>query len=170
MPIAELVVRRATAWVPSAALGVAAFSGGCRTSASSRPPDSAYAARLRQYVRDSTVLDSLSRLVKTDSLRTLYRLALQPSVAGEKLVQEAWCEEVRLTVMHGIVPAQKAVDRMLDTVYKDRGIRGRDAAFNVLAASAPNSSGVDGRACGRMPPRSPEVVAGTRVNVNPARP
>lgn len=170
MQIAELVVWRTKAWLVGAAVGFAAFAGGCRRSSSSPPPDSAHAALLQRYVRDSTVLDSLSRLVNTDSLRALYRLALEPSVSGEKLLQEAWCEETRLMVMHGVIPARKAIDRMLDTVYADRGIRGRDDAFGVLAARAPRSSGVDGRACGRMPPRSPEIVAGIRVNQNLARP
>jgi len=171
MQIAKLVQGGTGVWIPRAAMIFAVFAGGCRAASSSRPPDSAHAALLRQYLRDSSVLDSLSRLVKTDSLRTLYRLALEPSAdGGAKLVQEVWCEEVRLAVMHGEVPARKAIDRMLDTVYQDGGIRGHSHALAYLLSRAPGSSGVDGRACGRLPPRTPAIVAGTRVNDNPPRP
>jgi hypothetical protein len=169
MQIAKLVVVGTKAWAPRAAMAFVVLVAGCRTSSPSRPPDSTHAALLRQYLRDSSVIDSLSRLVKTDSLRALYRLALQPARAGD-LVELAWCEQLRLTVRHGIVPARKAIDRLLDTVYEDRGIRGRDDAFGYFASRATNSGAVDSRACGKMPPRSPEVVAGTRVNQNPFRP
>lgn len=171
MQIARLPVRTRVL-IAYAAATFAVLAGGCRGSSSSRPPDSAHAALLQKYVRDSSVLDSLSHLVKTDSLRALYRLALQPANGdrGKALVQAAWCEEVRLAVMHGEVPAQKAIDRLLDTVYADLGIRGHDDALAYLLSRAPNSTGVDGRACGKMPPRTPEIVAGTPVNENPSRP
>lgn len=131
------------------------------------PEDSADAAKLKKYLRDSTVLDSLTRLVRTDSLYKLYRLALEPGRADAKLVAAVWCEELRLTLIHGPVPEKRAVDRMLDTVYSDHGIRD---AFRYFAAQAPAEGNFDEQACGRLPQRSPIEVDGTRTDVEPYRP
>jgi hypothetical protein len=135
--------------------------------AASSPEDSVYSVKLKKYLGDSTVVDSLTKLVRTDSLYKLYRLALEPGKADVKLVAAVWCEELRLTLIHGPVPEKRAVDRMLDTVYRDHGIRD---AFRYFAAQAPAEGNFDEQACGKLPPRSPIEVNGTRTDVEPYRP
>ena len=65
----------------------AALVGSCRqpnaqevaaATAARRQRDSSYNAELIKWRHDSTVLDSLTRLVRTDSLLRLYRRALEP--------------------------------------------------------------------------------------------
>jgi hypothetical protein len=171
MQIAKLVMVNPKPSILLAIISLVVFAWACRVSPpSSRPADSAYATNLKKYLRDSSVIDSLSRLVRTDSLRALYRVALLPAGASEKLVEQVWCEQGRLTLMHGYAPAQVAINRLLDTVYLDRGIRGRDAAFGYFAARAPSSGGYDSRACGKPPPRAPSSIAGTPIDELPRRP
>ena len=137
------------------------------TDAATTPEDSVYAAKLKKYLRDSTVLDSLTKLVPTDSLYALYRLALEPGKADVKLVAAVWCEELRLSLVHGTIPQKRATRRMLDTVYRDRGIRD---AFRYFAAQAPSDGKFDEQACGKLPPESPIEVNGTSTDVEPYRP
>ena len=82
------------------------------------PTDSARFVRdSTNWVRDSIVIDSLSRRVKTDSLYRLYRTMLgaadRPPIMT--LVQ---CEIFRLAYRHGLVPADFAIDRMMDTLWR----------------------------------------------------
>ena len=105
--------------------------------------DTAYGRELAKWLRDSTVLDSMMRLVRTDSLYRLYRRALEPPGVTLALVQEVWCEELQLS-KYGVIPSRRAVKRMLDTVYRDRGIRD---GFAYFAARAPSSGLVEGSKC-----------------------
>ena len=136
-------------------------------SALSASEDSDYAAKLKKYLRDSAVLDSLTNVVRTDSLYKLYRLALEPHRVDVKLVAAVWCEELRLTLIHGPVPEKRAVDRMLDTVYREYGIRD---AFRYFAAQGPAEGQFDEQACGKLPPSSPTDVNGTSTELEPYRP
>jgi hypothetical protein len=133
----------------------------------SKPEDSLYASNLKKYIRDSVVLDSLTNLVNTDSLYKLYRRALEPAGADQALVQAVYCEETRLGLVHGTIPWKRAVARMLDTVYRDRGVKD---AFRFFAARAPASGKVESGPCEPLPSPSPVDVNGTRTDVEPYRP
>jgi len=130
--------------------------------------DTAYERRLAEWLRDSTVLDSLAQLVRTDSLYRLYRRAIEPSGASMALVQEVWCEELRLSLKFGTIPADRAVDRLLDTVYRDRGVRD---GFAYFAARAPAHGLIESSNCGRLSKEAPSALGRTRLDrVLPARP
>jgi hypothetical protein len=131
-------------------------------------PDSAYQQELADWLRDSTVLDSMSRLVPTDSLYRLYRRALEPSGVPRELVQRVWCEELRLTLQYGMIPSERAVDRLLDTVYRDQGIRN---GFEYFAARAPSQGIVESSQCNPNVLPRPQSVGRTRLDrVLPPKP
>src|SRR6478672_3750071 len=74
----------------------------------------AYHQRLAQWLRDSIVVDSVSRTVPTDSLQHLFRTLLgSPDPAP--VLQEIDCEQFRLSWRYGSLPVMDAVQRMLDT-------------------------------------------------------
>lgn len=106
--------------------------------------DSGYQRSLAEWLRDSVVLDSMTRLVKTDSLYRLYRRAAEPSGVSLAVVQEAWCEGIRLSATFGVVPAERAEKRLLDTVYRDLGVRD---GFRYFAAKAPASGLIESNHC-----------------------
>ena len=116
-------------------------------------------------------LDEALHIVRSQHVRfdllVVYRLALEPGKADAKLVAAAWCEELRLSLVHGTIPQKRAVNRMLDTVYRDRGIRD---AFRYFAAQAPADGKFDEQACGKLPRESPIDVNGTSTDVEPYRP
>ena len=151
--------------------GYLAFQGmlsdRARTDAVSAVEDSAYAAKLKKYLRDSTVLDSLTKLVQTDSLYRLYRQALQSKNVDVNLVAQVWCEELRLTTRHGIIPADRAINRLRDTVYRDIGVHD---AFDYLASRAPDEGHFNSSVCGELPPPGPRVIDGTSTDIEPRRP
>jgi hypothetical protein len=132
--------------------------------------DSAYAIARAKFVHDSTVIDSLTRLVRTDTLFKLYRDALLPGANGQVLLQKVWCEEVALRLRYGILPASRAMNRMKDTVYRDRGVHNADDAFEVLASIAPNEGQVEGMACKRPTNILPNPLNGTPLDVEPVPP
>jgi hypothetical protein len=118
-----------------------------RTSATNAKPkvqDTAFARRLAEWQRDSSVLDSMTRSVRTDSLYRLYRHAVEPSGVSLAVFQEAWCEELQLSKRYGVVPARRAAQRMRDTVYQDRGIRD---GFAYFASRSPSTGMVEGSKC-----------------------
>ena len=129
--------------------------------------DSAYAAKLKKYLRDSTVLDSLTKVVQTDSLYRLYRQAILSNKVDVNLVAEVWCEELRLTTRHGIIPADRAINRLRDTVYRDIEVHD---AFDYLASRAPNEGHFNSSYCGELPPPGPRVIDGTSTDIEPRRP
>jgi len=129
--------------------------------------DSAYSAKLKMYLRDSTVLDSLTRLVPTNSLFKLYRQAAGQHKVDVKLVAEIWCEELRLTTQHGIIPSDRAINRLRDTVYRELGVTD---AFDYVASRAPSEGHFNSGDCGELPPRGPRVINGTSTDVEPRRP
>lgn len=132
--------------------------------------DSAYKARLAQWLRDSVVLDSMSRLVNTDSLYKLYRRALEPPGVTLALMTEASCEEVRLNIGFGPIPASRAIRAVQDTMYRDRGIRD---GMGYFIAHAPAEGEIEGgrSRCGPYPPAAPKVIGTTRLDTElPQRP
>jgi len=122
----------------------AAVGGASVATTKARFDDTAFAQRLGEWQRDSAVLDSMTRLVRTDSLFQLYRRATEPSGVTLAVFQEAWCEELQLSKRYGVVPARRAAQRMRDTVYRDRGIRN---GFAYFASRAPSSGMVEGSKC-----------------------
>lgn len=126
-------------------------------------PDSAYNARLASWLRDSIVLDSMTRLVNTDSLYKLYRRALDPPGVTLALMTDVSCEEVRLKIGFGSVPARRAIQAVHDTMYRDRGIRD---GMGYFVAHAPSEGTIElGSArCRPYPPAAPRAIGTTRLD------
>jgi hypothetical protein len=173
-------VRRSTLAI-ALCVAVSAFAQNCRSagaggsssssSASARAgADSLYRVRLAKWLRDSIVLDSMTRLVQTDSLYRLYRHAVEPTGVSAALVQAVFCEEHRLEIRYGWVPSDRAVHAMLDTVFQDRGVRD---GFAYFAGRAPAEGHVEGgrSVCGPYPPAAPLTIGETRLDTKlPPRP
>src|SRR5688572_26568977 len=76
-----------------------------------RPEMQAYVAELGKWKRDSAIIDSLSRLIPSDSLLRLRRAAL--SAGTDRPYRQAMlCEYMRWTSRHGSRPAEMAFDRL----------------------------------------------------------
>jgi len=130
--------------------------------------DSAYQARLRNWRRDSTVLDSVTRQVNTAKLYALYRQALGREGVTLRLMTELACEEVRLGRHYGIVAWQRASKAVRDTVYRDLG---ETDGLAYIARHAPSEGGVEtGENCRPLPPRAPQKIGETRLDVEFPRP
>lgn len=132
--------------------------------------DSAYNARLTSWLRDSVVLDSMTRLVNTDSLYKLYRRALEPPGVTLALMTEVQCEEVRLEIRFGSIPGSRAIRAVEDTMYRDHGIRD---GMGYFIAHAPREGVIEtGRSrCGPYPPAAPRAIGTTRLDTDlPQRP
>jgi len=117
--------------------------------------------RLREFreyaARDSVVIDSLARLVNTDSLYRLNRRLLDTTVTIKPLVQEILCERRRIVRANGFRPAEIALRRLMDTVWT------RDERKRVRIDERMPSAGfieVSERMCGPFPPGSPSTVNG----------
>jgi hypothetical protein len=132
------------------------------------PPDSEhYAATLQQWLRDSTVIDSLSRLVNTDSLYRLNRAMLEARDPHD-LIAPIDCEIFRLTTRHGTLPAEVAIDRMRDTLWKtaDRAALRRLASVEGRVTMLES----DAEHCGDPGPAAPTQIKGTDLNFTTRRP
>jgi hypothetical protein len=114
-------------------------------------------------LRDSIVLDSMTRLVNTGSLYRLYRQALEPPGVTLSLMTEVSCEEVRLMIGFGSVPARRAIHAVEDTMYRDRGIRD---GMGYYIAHAPAEGIIEGgrSRCGPYPPAAPKAIGATRLD------
>jgi hypothetical protein len=130
--------------------------------------DSAYKARLAQWLRDSVLLDSMTRLVNTDSLYRLYRRALEPPGVTLALMTDVSCEEVRLKIRFGSVPAGRAIHVVQDTMYRDRGIRDGMGYF-IAHAPAEGVIELSPSRCGPYPRAGPKVIGTTRLDTELAQ-
>jgi hypothetical protein len=114
-----------------------------------------YVAELERFKRDSVVIDSLSRLVDTDSLEKLTAAAL--SANDERPYrQEITCEYLRQSWRHGSLPAQAARARLRTSMS--------EADRRRLDRISGTGSGVyelSERACGPLGPRAPSEVGGS---------
>jgi hypothetical protein len=111
-------------------------------------------------VRDSTVIDSLSRLVPTEALYRKYReLLVSPDPAG--LMQEIKCDEFALRWRYGTLPGNDAVKRMRDTVYRKED----KEAVSQAEARFPHSGMfiVSPQTCGITGPKAPKEIEGTSL-------
>jgi hypothetical protein len=76
-----------------------------------------YDKALTAWRRDSAVIDSVSRAIDTDTLYRLHRAVLDaPDPAAA--MQEAACEEWRLSRRYQPLPAAAAHKRMTDTLWR----------------------------------------------------
>jgi hypothetical protein len=125
--------------------------------------DSGYRLRLARWLRDSSVLDSITHVVRVDSLYQLYRRALEPSGASLAVVQAVFCEEIHLAIQYGYVPSSRAIQALRDTVYRDHGVR---EGFAYFAAHSPPEGHVAGgrSACGSSPAAAPSHIGQTRLD------
>ena len=130
--------------------------------------DSAYQAKLRNWRRDSAVLDSVTREVNTAKLYALYRQALGKEGVTLRLMTELGCEEVRLGIQYGEVPWQRASNAVRDTVYRDIGV---SDGLDYIARHAPDEGVVEtGQNCRPLPPRAPKTIGETRLDAEFPRP
>lgn len=72
--------------------------------------DSAYAASLGRWLKDSAAVDSVSRTIPLDSYEVL-TYAMGDSATHAVAVQERACERSRLSVRFGFAPTDVAIDR-----------------------------------------------------------
>jgi hypothetical protein len=165
--------------LPVGLLILAALASGCPSAEPDPPPSSpaidpwrrdsgAYEAALAIWLRDSAVVDSVSRTVDTDSLYRLYRrLLTDPNPAP--LVQEIACEEWRLRRRYKPLPFEAAERRMLDTVWLPHET---DAVRQVNARlSGIDEPTADRWTCGGEVERVvPEVVSGAPMSMGTVRP
>ena len=126
----------------------------------------AFAQRLSRWLRDSSVIDSLSRSVSTDSLYRLYR-AMYAAKNPETYVAPIGCFESDLVWRYGRAPAQVAMHRMMDTVWKPGEGDGLKAIERRMPATSFFSDSTCGRPTGR---RLPDTVAGTWLGYRLPRP
>lgn len=147
------------------------------TSDEARAPDAeaierielaSYEKALAAWLRDSTVVDSVSRTIDTDTLYALYRKMLTaPDPAA--IYQEIACEEWRLSRRHHSLPTAAAVRRMMDTVWR------RDEAelVRLMNARLPKPGHVSAGhwSCGyRGEESGPAEVNGTSLAFEKPRP
>jgi len=91
-----------------------------------------YDKAVAKWLRDSAVIDSISRAIDTDSLYGLYRQMLDAPDAAVA-AQAVACEEWRLARLYQPLPATAAVRRMRDTVWR----AGDSSALRLLTQRLP---------------------------------
>lgn len=149
--------------VAGAAIILAGLSGSLAAQS-----DSAVAANYRrdsiQYVRDSTSIDSLSRLVPVDSLRRLYELMYR-ATDPRPLAQEVACESDRLWIAFGVA-ARIAEQRVHDAVMRRLD---RDAELRLSEKMAGTLVELDGPRCGAATRMRADVPARLRQSPHAPR-
>lgn len=106
------------------------------------------------------VIDSVSRTIDTDSLYHVYHSMLSMP-HPEAALPLLGCVEELLIWRHGMYPADRAIARMRDTLW-----RGLDSASDAMLARLP-STGVVGQAdslCGPFGQRGPLIVEGVMLD------
>ena len=130
--------------------------------------DSAYQTRLRSWRRDSAVLDSVTRGANTDALYALYRQALSREGVTLRLMTDIGCEQLRVAMRYGAVASERAINAMLDTVYRDIGVTD---GLEYLARHAPREGWIEtGSNCPRLPLPAPDTIGVTRLDIEYSRP
>jgi hypothetical protein len=132
--------------------------------------DSAFRSNLRRWLRDSIVLDSVTQVVNTDTLYQLYRQALERKGVTLALMSAVACEELRLAVRYGSVPSNRAINRLLDTVYRDIGVTD---GLGYFASHAPSEGEIETgpSECKPFPSTATKKIGNTRLDMDlPPRP
>ena len=127
----------------------------------------AYEVALAKWRADSTVRDSVSRLVNTDSLYALYRsmvLAKDPHAVA----QERSCARYRLVHRFGVIPVDLAVSRMEDTVWQ--GIALKDMRRLMEVKSRIVEVRLSREICGIKDREGPWIINGVDLNSFTDRP
>jgi len=104
----------------------------------------------------SRVIDSVAGTINTDSLYRAYHSMLSDP-HPEEVLPLIGCIEQLLMWRHGMYPAERAIARMRDTLW-----RGADSAANAMLARLPSSGVVDENhsLCGPFGERGPLTVDG----------
>lgn len=108
-----------------------------------QPPS--YYGTEEEWRRDSATVDSLSRLVNTDSLFLAYRQSLTDT-NYQAAHQQIKCLRSRLLLQHGTYPSGLAIDRMMDTLW--RGVDPQIIADHDARVPAALFVGIDSARCG----------------------
>ena len=151
-----------------AALPFAAPACRPRTSdTENRPEVQAYLAKLQEWRRDSAVIDSLSRLVDTDSLLQIQRAELRADRVDRISMQAMMCETFRLHRRHGTRPLDVAMAR-LDSAFTPEERR----RYRRISLSAPAGFyRADSAVCGPPPGgQAPDSVHGISLTESKLRP
>src|SRR3954464_354859 len=98
---------------------LSATASGCQSPRKLTPDEQAkwtrdsaeYSVNLVRWMRDSALMDSISRTINTDSLYRLFHAALRPQPMVP-IVRAITCERNRLGARHGSIPARAAISRM----------------------------------------------------------
>lgn len=96
--------------------------------------------------------------------------ALPPERVTVALMSAIAREALRLGMHHGAVASDRAITAMLDTVYRDIGVRNGD---DYLASHAPPEGIIETGAsqCQPLPPLAPKMIGNTRLDTDrPPRP
>lgn len=164
MPYCSVARRLA---ITMAALGWAASACSPRPGGGDeRPAVQAYRMALKSWLRDSVVIDSLSRFVDTDSLLQLRRAELRAGTSSHAIRQAMSCEHFRLDWRHGFRPHEVAVARLDAAMTPDERRR-----YRRIDLSGPAGFyDADSTLCGVTGPRAPEKVQGISLTASPLRP
>jgi hypothetical protein len=165
---------------------LAPITAGCQTSRTPAPIDPARATQWSKdsakyvqdstmWVRDSVVIDSISRTINTDSVYRLRRAQLHADdpVRIQGLIE---CESYRLHWVYGSNAAEDARRRMSDTLYRKTDSADMKRVSDRLQSMTPRemiSVGVGEMQCGRFSkwgPRHPEALNGTALSTRTGRP
>jgi hypothetical protein len=129
---------------------------------------SAYDDALAIWLRDSAVVDSVSRTINTDSMYRMYRRMLHDTNPAP-IMQEIACEEWRLRRRYRVLPSMAAQRRMMDSVYWPPEADAVRRMNERLQNLGPVTAGP--YACGGDVERLvPEVVSGAPMSMSTARP
>jgi hypothetical protein len=128
----------------------------------------AYEGALAMWLRDSAVVDSVSRTINTDSLYRLYRLMLHHPNPGA-VMPEIACEGWRIRRRYRALPAIEAERRMKDTVWLPDEADAVRQMNERLAGVGEVTTGP--WACGGDVDRLvPDVVGGAPMSMSTMRP
>lgn len=165
---------------PVAWLVVFAITSGCQsgeTGTRALPPQApgewqrdsaAYDAALAIWLRDSAIVDSVSRTIDTDPLYRLHRRMLHDSTPAA-VVPEIACERWRIGRRYRALPAIEAERRMMDTVWLPNEVDAVRQMNERLAGVGELTAGP--WACGGDVERLvPEVVSGAAMSMSNRRP
>jgi hypothetical protein len=123
--------------------------------------NSTYEVRLARWVRDSIVIDSLSRAVPIDGLVAAL-LAWKASPDVPQLHEATFCEVLKLDLVHGVLPATVAERRAFDRA----GFSAEDRArVHRTPALVPGRCDLRG-----LPKLSKQWHGSTRLRWMPPRP
>jgi hypothetical protein len=126
-----------------------------------------YLVQLHAWERDSTVVDSLVRISRADSIRTLYDKMIR-SVAPMQYPQLIECERQRIEDRYGPRVAYEVQRR----AQRDAASAATPRDIELMNRRLPRGMGVEvmGDACGRRYGTGPDSIAGVSMQDSPPTP